>query len=249
MSQTAALLDTLKRVLRMRGITYRTIAAELEMSEASIKRLFSSRRISLDRLERICELASISLADLAKQMDLEMRSVDELSEEQERKITADPELLLVTFLVVSGWRFNEILHYYTLTPPQLIKHLATLDRIKLIELLPNNRFYLRISPHFGWRKNGPIQTFFSKNLQRDFLESRFTGEDEALLFPTSMLTRGSRSILRKRLEDLAREFNELNLKDQKLPLEQRQLTSLILALRPWKVPMFEKFVLPALREE
>ncbi len=249
MSQTAALLDTLKRLLRMRGITYRSIATELEMSEASIKRLFSSRRISLDRLEKICELASISLADLAKQMDLEMRSVDELSEEQERKITADPELLLVTFLVVSGWRFDEILRYYTFSSNQLVRHLATLDRIKLIELLPNNRFYLRISPHFGWRKNGPIQTFFSKHLQRDFFESRFTGDDEALLFLTAMLTRGSRSILKKRLEDLAREFNELNLKDQKLPLEQRQLTSLILALRPWKVPMFEKFVQPVLREE
>jgi transcriptional regulator with XRE-family HTH domain len=242
MSQTGSLIDTLKRALRMRGITYRNIAVELGMSEANIKRLFSNRRISLDRLEKICELASISFVDLVKQMDLEMRSVDELSEEQERKITADPGLLLVTFLVVSGWQFDEILRNYKFTLPQLVRHLATLDRIKLIELLPNNRFYLLISPHFGWRKNGPIQTFFTENLQRDFLNSRFTAEDESLLFLTSMITKGSRSILKKQLEDLAREFNELNLKDQKVPLEQRQLTSLILALRPWRVPIFEKFV-------
>jgi DNA-binding Xre family transcriptional regulator len=244
MSQTGSLIDTLKRVLRMRGITYRAIATELAMSEASIKRLFSNRRISLDRLEKICDLASISLTDLVKQMDLEMRSVDELSEEQERKITTDPALLLVTFLVVSGWQFDEILRHYTFTHQQLIQHLAALDRIRLIELLPNNRFYLLISPHFGWRKNGPIQNFFTENLQRDFLNSRFTGENEALLFLTAMLTNGSRSILKKRLEDLAREFNELNLKDQKLPLEQRQLTSLILAARPWRVPIFEKYVQP-----
>ncbi|QKQ27496.1 hypothetical protein [Candidatus Reidiella endopervernicosa] len=43
MSQTNALLATLKRALRMRGITYRQLAETLEMSEASIKRLFSKK--------------------------------------------------------------------------------------------------------------------------------------------------------------------------------------------------------------
>ncbi|MCP4283839.1 MAG: helix-turn-helix transcriptional regulator [Gammaproteobacteria bacterium] len=242
MSQTETLIDTLKRVLRLRGITYRNLADDLMMSEASIKRLFSTKSVSLKRLEKICELAHISLFELVKEMDMNMRTVDELSEEQEREITADHGLLLVTFLVINGWKFDEILGRYTFTPHQLVHHLATLDRIKLIELLPNNRFYLLISPHFGWCKNGPIQQFFTKNLQRDFLNSRFSGEDESLRFPTAMLTPGSRNILKKRIEDLAKEFNELNVKDKPLPLDQRQLTSLILAVRPWRVPVFERYV-------
>ncbi|MCP3670104.1 MAG: helix-turn-helix transcriptional regulator [Gammaproteobacteria bacterium] len=242
MSQTESLINTLKRMLRMRGITYRNLAEELAMSEASIKRLFSTKHVSLERMERICEVAQISLADLVKQMDMDMRTVDELSEEQEQEITADHGLLLATFLVINGWQFSEMLEHYTFTQHQLVHHLATLDRLRLIELLPKNRFYLLISPHFAWRKNGPIQKFFSENLQRDFLNSRFTSEDELLLFPTAMLTTASRNILKQRLEDLAKEFNELKLKDKGLPLEQRQLTSLILAVRPWRVPIFEKYL-------
>ncbi len=57
-----------------------------------------------------------------------------------------------------------------------------------------------------------------------------------------MLTTGPRNILKKRLEDLVKEFNELKLKDKGLPLEQRHLTSLILAVRPWRVPIFERFL-------
>ncbi len=244
MSQSELLIDTLKRVLRMRGITYRNLADELAMSEASIKRLFSTKHVSLERLEKICEVAQIGLADLVKQMDMDMRTVDELSEEQEQEITADHGLLLATFLVINGWQFDEILEHYTFTQHQLVHHLATLDRLRLIELLPNNRFYLLISPHFAWRKNGPIQKFFTKNLQRDFLNSRFAGEDELLLFPTAMLTNSSRNILKRRLEDLAKEFNELKLKDKGLPLEQRHLTSLILAVRPWRALIFEQFLQP-----
>lgn len=241
MSQTAELIDTLKRVLRARGLTYRQLAVELEMSEASIKRLFSTRNVSVKRLERICELAGISLVELAKQTDARMRSVEALSEQQEREITADPGLLLVTFLVVNGWCFDEMLRHYTFSAPQLVRHLAKLDRIRLIELLPNNRFQPRISPHFAWRGNGPIQRFFTENLQRDFLDSRFMGEDEALLFPTAMLTVESRNQIRRRLEELAKEFHELNLKDRNQPLERRHLTSLILAARSWRASIFEHF--------
>ena len=57
MSQTDQLLDALKRVLRERGLTYADAAGALELSEASVKRLFSQRQFTLERVERLCELA------------------------------------------------------------------------------------------------------------------------------------------------------------------------------------------------
>ncbi|QKQ27497.1 hypothetical protein [Candidatus Reidiella endopervernicosa] len=95
-----------------------------------------------------------------------MRTIDELSEQQEQQITADPGLLLVTFLVINGWKFDEILRRYTFSDHQLIQHLATLDHIKLIELLPNNRFSLMVSPHFGWRKTALSRSCSVKNYRR-----------------------------------------------------------------------------------
>ncbi len=247
MSQTIALLDTLKRILRMRGITYRRLADELAVSEASVKRLFSTGKVPLERLERICDVAGVSLVDLARQMEDRMRSTERLSEAQEREITQDPALLLVTFLVINGLDFADILHHYDFSEPQLIGYLATLDRLCLIELLPNNRFLLRISPHFAWHQDGPIHRFFRQHLQGDFLDSRFAGQGEGLRFLSAMLTAESRAVLCKRMEELEREFNELQLRDKQLSFEQRQLSSLILAVRPWQSELFSRYLRPGER--
>ena len=51
MAQTTALIETLKQALKSRRLTYAEVARRLEMSEANVKRMFASRRFTLDRLE------------------------------------------------------------------------------------------------------------------------------------------------------------------------------------------------------
>ena len=57
--QAIALVDTLKRILKGRGITYATVAAGLGLSEASVKRMFSRRDFTLQRLEDVCRIAGV----------------------------------------------------------------------------------------------------------------------------------------------------------------------------------------------
>ena len=47
MARTAALVESLKRELRARNITYAAVARRLGMSEASVKRMFSQREFVL----------------------------------------------------------------------------------------------------------------------------------------------------------------------------------------------------------
>jgi len=241
MAQQSALIGTLKRILKMRGITYRVLADELGMSEASVKRMFSIKSFSLERLEQVCDIAGTSFIELVKQMDNEVRSLVELSEQQEQQLVADSGLLLVAFLIINGHSYQEIKQYYLFEKHELIKCLTTLDKIKLIELLPNNRFHLLISPNFMWRKNGPIQRFFTDNLQQDFLSSRFKGQDETLVFLSGGLSSASRTILLKKIEGLCREFNQCNHEDMPRLMEQRHLTSMIVALRPWVPQVFQAY--------
>ena len=60
----AALVDALKRVLKARGLTYADIARGLDLSEASVKRIFSKRDFTLERLDEVCRLAGIDFAEL-----------------------------------------------------------------------------------------------------------------------------------------------------------------------------------------
>ena len=55
---TEQLIDALKRVLKSRRLTYADLAAGVGLSEASVKRLFSQRTFTLERLEQALPLAA-----------------------------------------------------------------------------------------------------------------------------------------------------------------------------------------------
>jgi len=240
MAQTTPLIVTLKSLLKSRGMTYRHVGQEIGLSEASIKRLFAEQNFSLQRLDQICQLMEIEISDLVKQMELSQQQLSELSEEQEVELAADIKLLLVAFVVINGWKFEDILTWYDLSETEIIRYLARLDRLKMIELLPDNRIRLRISPKFAWRSNGPIQRFFTEHLQEDFLKSRFDSKDEAFKFPSGMLSKASCEQFNRRIKQLVQDFHLLNEQDRSLPLTERFGYSLFLAFRPWRPDVFEK---------
>ena len=64
MAQATRLVHELKSQLKIRGITYRELAHELQLSESAVKQMFSSGNMTLARLDRICEILSMDLADL-----------------------------------------------------------------------------------------------------------------------------------------------------------------------------------------
>ena len=241
MRQTQALITTLKKALKAHGLTYRHVAEALNLSEASVKRLFSQPGLSLARLDQVCQLMDMEITDLVEMMEAGRGQLSELTEEQERELVSDVQLLLVAFLAVNGWRFEEILQYYEIAKTDLVHCLARLDRLKLIELLPNNRIKLLISANFAWRRNGPIQRFFTEHMQEEFFKSRFAAPGETFRFFSGMLSSSSTEILLQKLEQLASEFNELNRYDKRLPLMQRSAYSLVLAMRPWRPSAFDRF--------
>lgn len=236
--QANALIASLKKALKSQGLTYRDVAAHLELSEASVKRMFSEENLSLRRLDAICQLAGLEISDLARRMEAETRRVLELSEEQERELVSDNKLLLVAFLVVNAWTFEQIRTHYNFSENGLVQYLARLDRLKFIELLPGNRIRRLISPQFGWRRNGPIQAFFNRFLRDDYLDSEFAAPGESFGFVSGMLSPESNRLMMDKLAQLAAEFNQLNRRDQQLELSARQGCSMILALRPWQPKAF-----------
>lgn len=241
MSQAHLLVETLKRVLKAHGLTYRDVGRALDLSEASVKRVFAENDLSLDRLDRVCRMMGMEISDLVQLMDSEGRELAQLTEPQETELASDPKLLLVAFLVVSGFSFADITTHYRVTPSEAIRCLAKLDRLGLIDLLPRNRIKLTVSPNFSWRRNGPIQRFFEANMARDFLRSHFDGAGEALYFLAGYLSDVSRANLNRRLEELATEFNTLHQQDRSVPLDRRHVCAMLLAIRPWRAHVFRDF--------
>src|SRR3954463_3072704 len=95
MPHAITLVDTLKRLLKARGITYGDLAGRIDMSEASVKRMFSQKNFTLQRLDEILAVTGIDFRDLAMAAQDEPRLISQLTFAQEKEIIGNPKLLIV----------------------------------------------------------------------------------------------------------------------------------------------------------
>ncbi|WP_447928179.1 XRE family transcriptional regulator [Vreelandella sp. EE27] len=241
MSQTASLIDALKRELRAQGKTYADVAGWLSLSEASVKRLFAERHITLARLECICEHLTLEFSELVQTMQADTHRLQALSHAQEQCIADDQELFLVAVCVLNGYSFTDIHRQYQLSEAQCTRHLLSLERLGVIELLPGNRIKRRVAPHFHWRPNGPIQQFFQQHIANEFFRSRFNSESEKLLVLNGLLSRAGNSEWQQIMQRLAKEFHALCEREQALPITQRFGTTSVLAVRQWQHGLFQHY--------
>src|ERR1700739_4790803 len=163
-SQRSALVAELKRALRERGLRYTEVARALDLSLATIKRRFARGDFSLERFERICELAGVGLRELLERAEEHSAPTRPLTLVQEREIVADPRLFLVTWLVLNRTPFEEITRGYRFTERELLRYFIRLDRLRVIELQPGNRARLLVSRRFSWRAGGPVQRYLHEGL-------------------------------------------------------------------------------------
>lgn len=242
MAQTAALLKTLKQALKGAGYTYQDVSQHLGMSEANVKRLFATQRVTLQRLEQICALMQFELSDLFALYDESRQRISSLTLEQEKELVSDVKLLLVAVSVRNHLSFEDIITHYQISEAECIRCLARLDRLKIIDLLPNNRIKLLIDEYFNWLPHGPIERFFQQQIQTQFLKSNFSKERELRLFEFGLLGDSSTQVMINKLKALTVEFTDLHRQDLNLPLDKRFNQGLLVAIRPWDLEVFKPFL-------
>lgn len=240
MSQIASLVTELKRYLRGQGITYRDIATELRVSESSVKRLFSRQSFSLQRLEQVCHIAGLEIADLVDLASASRSTISELTHEQEQLLVSDHKLLLMAYLLITGWSLAEIRTNFEIDERESGRLLYRLHHARIIELQPLNRVKLLTSRNFRWRPDGPIQRLFRAQVQQEFFDSSFSESGASLRFVGGTLSNASLRQLQQALDRVAEEFSELSRKDSVLPRNERRGCSAVLAIRPWEFSVFEQ---------
>jgi DNA-binding Xre family transcriptional regulator len=234
MPQTTELITTLKKLLKRHNKTYVDVAACLQLSEASVKRLFSEQNLSLQRLDEICALMGMEISDLVHEMRSEhAKPISELTHAQEREIANDLHLLLVTVLVLNRWSWLDITSRYHFSEAQVIRYLAHLDRLHIIELQPGNRIKLLVAPNFKWRDDGPIMKLFLAKIETEFFRTSFTRSNEKLVVLNGMLSDASNALFQRKMAQLAKDFDTLSKDDASLPIGERKGSTVLLAMRDW----------------
>jgi hypothetical protein len=238
MAGSEALVDVLKRELKARGITYALVARGLGISEASVKRMFSRRSFTLSRIDAVCRIADIDFSEITRALNREETQVSQLTHEQEKEIIANKKLFLVAVCALNHVTFEQIVSAFDVTRAECIQLLSRLDRLKFLQLLPNNRIKLLVSRTFSWRPDGPIQRFFNEQAHNEYFRSRFDRTGEFMLVVNGMLTEASSVTMVDRLKRIAREFSTLHNENVTAPLARRSAMSLLVAIRHWELQAF-----------
>ncbi|MET3117936.1 hypothetical protein AAKU64_002158 [Undibacterium sp. GrIS 1.8] len=238
MTEVKQLVATLKKQLRLQGKTYKDVAIAFNLSEPSIKRLFTSGRFPVDRLVQLSNLLGFTLAELAQEASATETRLRTLTDAQEKELISDPKLLLVAVCALNHWSLNDIVGRYQLTETECLQKLLRLDRLQLIALLPSNRIRLNVARDFDWLANGPIKRYFQEQGLTDFLNSPFLQSDETLSFSSAMLTENAITKMQSELRQLRLKFAELHQESLSSPLPKRRGNGLLLAMREWEPMAF-----------
>lgn len=242
MAQRTQIVAELKRALRGRDITYAQVAKHLELSEASVKRLFAAGDFSLERLDRICELAGLELSELVEQAREQATPVNQLTLAQEQEVVADAKLFLMTWLVLNRWQLDDIVKTYDFTEREALRYLIKLDRLRIIELQPGNRTRVLVSRHFAWRPGGPVHNYIHQKLIKEFMAEHFRGSRAEFIFYGGVVSSGAFTQIKRALQNAVRECTEIMDRDRVVPREERSGAAFLVALRPWQFSGFSQFV-------
>jgi transcriptional regulator with XRE-family HTH domain len=232
---TREIVETLKKLLKARGMTYAALAAALRLSTPTVKRMFSQRSFTLERLEEILRVLEVDFFELARMSHGRREGPVELSLEQETALAKDARLFTVFWLLCNEWRFDEIVAEFRVGAAQITTYFARLERLRLIDWRPGNRARLRVPKHYVWRAGGPLRKAYGLKVVTEFMRSRFDAPQDAFHFEAQELSAESATVVKRRLERVAAEINELVEMDAAAPGKKRVTLGILLACRPWNI--------------
>jgi transcriptional regulator with XRE-family HTH domain len=238
MTEIAQLMLCLKRQLKSQGYTYKDVAKTLDMAESGVKRLFSSQKISLDRLAQLAQMLGFSIAELMLLASTSLPQLRLLTRAQEAQLVADERLLLVAVCALNHWSVAEIAHVYRLSEADIFTRLMVLERMGLLQVLPGNRIRLLVRRDFDWLPDGPIRAYFLSEGLHDFLNAKFVAQAEVLDFSHAMLTATAATQFQAELRKLRSRLAQLHDESATAPLADKTGVGLLLALREWEPRAF-----------
>lgn len=232
--ESGRIVESLKRVLKARGITYRELARRIGLSEPSVKRVLSRATLSLGRLEQMCVAAGISVQELVRLSgEFSTEGSMQLSIEQERALAADPRMLACYHLIANGRSGREIMDELGVEESSVRRWLLRLKRIGLVELKGDLRARALARSAIAWRPDGPVRRLYESQARTEFLRSEFGGAEEALHLCMAELSEASCRVLLRKCERLAAEFRDLAELDRSIDAREKRNVGMLLAVRPW----------------
>jgi len=229
---SAALLKALRRHLRLQGWTARRVAAELGVGEATAKRWLAGKGLTLDKLDTLAGLCSMTLAELAREAEQPRRELaQELTLAQERALSADIFLAFLFMTILGGITPDEIARDFTLRQRDIDAALLQLERLALIDHLPGGRVRPLVDRSLVWRKT-PMRALFEQHMKPQFMAMDFAAQDSVYASELLKLSDQGAAMLAELIEQHRRDVQKLAQHDRDTAHLPQRWYGMLCAMRP-----------------
>jgi len=168
-----AMCQLFKRHLKGAGISYKALADELNMSEASVKRLLNQTQpLTLDRMLAIATLLEVPLSQILTEAEQLATSVAHFTPQQDAAFCQHPELYsLLLQILQQGTDPEALRQHFGLDAPSLYLYLRELEKLELVTLQAGLNFRLLVPRHVAFRDSARFPLRF-KNQVIEGLQAR-----------------------------------------------------------------------------
>lgn len=166
---TAALLTALRQVMKNRGIRYSDVARHLRVSLPTVKRLFATGEMPLQRLLQIVHWLGLTLGELTTLAESRTSGNTRLSLEQEEFFAQNPMMIAYFFALKGGKQTPaQIAERYKLTPLSTRHYLKGLESQGLIRIISDSKVKLLAERGLEWDDCGPLGRAITQKVVTNF---------------------------------------------------------------------------------
>lgn len=162
-------IGNLKRLFKEQKISYKNLADQVNLSESGIKKIFSAKDGSFQRLHQFCQAAGVSIFEMLQ----DSKSVDvTFSKKHQDEFAEDFNLFKVYWMLVYERASAEsVQQKLNLSYKEYFRRIRKLDTLKLIQLLPNDRLQLPSIKAVRWVGQGDFVNTLYKSWAKEFFDS------------------------------------------------------------------------------
>jgi transcriptional regulator with XRE-family HTH domain len=161
--------ETIKSLLKKRGLTYADLAKALHLAEASVKRLMTKGDFSLDRLETIAHWFGLSLFEFLEVVKKSEFQPHRLNAKQEAILEKNPKALRLLLLLGAGFSLAEVGRRTKWPQQQLQKILFVLDKAQLVEIQSGGKVRTNARGPFQMIPEGILRKKYFRAFQKEVL--------------------------------------------------------------------------------
>lgn len=215
-------VESLKKALKARGLTYEDLAKSLNMTESGVKKMLNAKDISFQRIIQICKVLDVLPGQIFSVSEKSSLPILCLSEKQQDALIHDRKLLAIYWLLtIEKKSFDHIVEYLKTTPVDLKTKMQKLVTLELIEQR-RNRFFAKHQGKFRWPDDSKLARLLNQEWSQQTVKKALSPKTSKTSFHRFAALKFSEESYAKFLHKFYEIFDEMALQSEREEITSSQ---------------------------